>query len=207
MSSWWAVRKKVPHIVNPQICSGFAMNIPKTNFLKELFHPLRPMINNLRICHLQTNTAELAKEFADLWSATEKDLRAHLWQSESFVQHCNDSSKKNHGFFASVGKSGSRETQLTVKRTFLCSSLFQIHADCAGYDVSGLFWEMKESKLSPQNLSLWYFELFLPFSSVFAQLYTPDGTCHGLHNFVVPIRNGTLLLQIIRQRTIGPWFA
>jgi hypothetical protein len=25
--------------------------------------------------------------------------------------------------------------------------------------------------------------------SVFAQLYTPDGTCHGLHNFVVPIRN------------------
>ena len=24
---------------------------------------------------------------------------------------------------------------------------------------------------------------------VFAQLYTPDGTCHGLHAFVVPVRD------------------
>jgi len=26
-------------------------------------------------------------------------------------------------------------------------------------------------------------------SSVFAQLYTPDGSCHGLHNFLVPVRD------------------
>lgn len=24
---------------------------------------------------------------------------------------------------------------------------------------------------------------------VFAQLYTPDGACHGLHSFIVPIRD------------------
>ena len=24
---------------------------------------------------------------------------------------------------------------------------------------------------------------------VYAQLYTPDGVCHGLHSFVVPIRD------------------
>ena len=26
-------------------------------------------------------------------------------------------------------------------------------------------------------------------AAVFAQLYTPDGVCHGLHTFVVPIRD------------------
>ena len=26
-------------------------------------------------------------------------------------------------------------------------------------------------------------------SAVYAQLYTADGTCHGLHTFVVPIRD------------------
>ena len=26
-------------------------------------------------------------------------------------------------------------------------------------------------------------------SMVFAQLYTPDGKCHGLHSFVVPVRD------------------
>lgn len=26
-------------------------------------------------------------------------------------------------------------------------------------------------------------------SIVYAQLYTPDGKCHGLHSFIVPLRN------------------
>ena len=26
---------------------------------------------------------------------------------------------------------------------------------------------------------------------VYAQLYTPDGTCHGLHSFVVQVRSTT----------------
>lgn len=29
---------------------------------------------------------------------------------------------------------------------------------------------------------------------VYAQLYTPDGQCHGLHNFVVPVRDPKTLL-------------
>ena len=28
---------------------------------------------------------------------------------------------------------------------------------------------------------------------VFAQLYTPDGQCHGLHSFVVPVRDSHTL--------------
>ncbi len=63
-----------PLIINPQILSGFAIKRPKR--VQELFLPLRPMINNLRICHKRTNTAELAQEFADLWSAEEKKLFA-----------------------------------------------------------------------------------------------------------------------------------
>jgi len=31
-------------------------------------------------------------------------------------------------------------------------------------------------------------------AAVFAQLYTPDGKCHGLHCFIVPIRSPTTLL-------------
>ena len=27
------------------------------------------------------------------------------------------------------------------------------------------------------------------FAVLFAQLYTPDGQCHGIHSFVVPIRD------------------
>ena len=33
-------------------------------------------------------------------------------------------------------------------------------------------------------------------ASVFAQLITPDGVCHGLHNFVVPIRDPKTLLPL-----------
>ncbi|KAJ8312588.1 hypothetical protein KUTeg_009961, partial [Tegillarca granosa] len=33
-------------------------------------------------------------------------------------------------------------------------------------------------------------------SMVYAQLYTPDGKCHGLHSFVVPIRDPKTLLSI-----------
>ena len=29
---------------------------------------------------------------------------------------------------------------------------------------------------------------------VFAQLYTPDGTCHGLHCFVTPLRDPATLI-------------
>jgi hypothetical protein len=66
---------------------------------------------------------------------------AHLWQSESFSQHCNDASEKAMVFFVSVGKSGSRETQLTVKRKFF------VQLSTLGYDDFDLFWEMKEAKL------------------------------------------------------------
>ena len=31
---------------------------------------------------------------------------------------------------------------------------------------------------------------------VYAQLYTPDGKCHGLHSFIVPIRNPKTLLPL-----------
>ena len=30
-------------------------------------------------------------------------------------------------------------------------------------------------------------------AAVYAQLYTPDGVCHGLHTFIVPIRDVTTL--------------
>ena len=33
-------------------------------------------------------------------------------------------------------------------------------------------------------------------ASVFAQLFTPDGVCQGLHNFVVPIRDPATLLPL-----------
>ncbi len=31
---------------------------------------------------------------------------------------------------------------------------------------------------------------------VYAQLYTPDGVCHGLHSFVVPVRDPKTMLPI-----------
>ena len=39
-------------------------------------------------------------------------------------------------------------------------------------------------------------------ASVYAQLYTPDGKCHGLHVFVVPIRD-PVTLQPYPGITIG----
>ena len=37
---------------------------------------------------------------------------------------------------------------------------------------------------------------------VYAQLYTPDGKCHGLHTFVVPIRD-TKTLHSMPGVTVG----
>ena len=37
---------------------------------------------------------------------------------------------------------------------------------------------------------------------VFAQLYTPDGECHGMHNFVVPLRD-TVTLEPYPGITVG----
>ena len=32
---------------------------------------------------------------------------------------------------------------------------------------------------------------------VYAQLYTPDGVCHGLHQFIVPVRDAERLLSFL----------
>ncbi len=93
-----------------------------------------------------------------------------------------------------------QEKQPYSKTHIFCTAHNRKFMRTVGNDGFNLFWEMKEAKLIFQNISLWYFELSLPVSSVFAQLYTPDGTCHGLHNFVVPIRNGTALLQITLKK-------
>jgi len=39
-------------------------------------------------------------------------------------------------------------------------------------------------------------------SVVFAQLYTPDGVCHGLHSFLIPVRDSTTLLPFANL-TVG----
>ncbi len=72
---------------------------------------------NLRICDLR-----------------QKKLRAHLWKSESFAQHCNDASEKaTLVFFTSIGKLGLRETQLSVNAHF-CTAHYCNFMQTVGYD-------------------------------------------------------------------------
>jgi hypothetical protein len=93
-------------------CHEKTKKIP--NFLKELFHPLRPIMNNMRICHYRTNTAELAQEFADYRPAAKNIICVPTSANRRVLRNIAMTQVKSHGDFRT------RETQLTcaVKRTF-----------------------------------------------------------------------------------------